>query len=122
MNDDKMDGILTFKIVDKNNSSQDEIALSIEESKEPIYVSKDRSFRWISKEDAHFVNINEHKFKISVEKQCKVKKVDSFSSSYSSSNIYSSNNFNSKLSSNFSSGSGSSSQSSGICGYGLNLI
>lgn len=118
MNDGKMDGILTFKIIDINNSSQDEIALSIEESKEPIYVSNDRSFKWISKEDAHFVNINEHKFKVSSEKQCKEKKIESFSSSYSSNNIYKSSDFNSNYSSNI----GSGSQGSEICGYGLNLI
>ena len=132
MNEDKMDRILSLKVINKNNSSQDEIALSIEESKEPIYVSKGDSFRCISKEEAHFLDINKHKFIVSFEKeyekeyeQYKTKEVNSFSSSYSSSNIYSSSNFNDNHNdnnNNNNNNSSSSAQNFGICGYGLSLI
>lgn len=69
MKSKKIDSKYKYDILDRNNASQEELAFSIEQSVDTIYISSGNAFRPISKEDAHFLDVNQHKFKIKLKKK-----------------------------------------------------
>lgn len=108
MHDEKVDSIDVELILDRDKYSQDEIAVFIEDNNNPIYISDDDNFKHIQKEDIYFININIHKFKI---KSIKKPNLDIVEKKQQIQYLLSTEKINSF-----------SSSSSGIFGYGLDLI
>lgn len=108
MDDEKVGGINKDIIIDRTNYSQDEIAIIINNNTNPIYISKDNNFKHILKEDIYFLDINDYRFKI---KSIKKTELDVIEIKHKKNYLLSTEKIGSF-----------SSSSSGVLGYGLDLI